>query len=479
VILRVYGFAGAENAYGLDVAVEGCEAAACVDDAFEDDDALDAAAAIAPGDYAGLAVCGGDDDWYAVEVCAGGVVNAQTTFRHALGDVDVALLDAAGQVVDVSAGIGDAEAVRAQAAAAGTMYVQVYGYDGAQNAYALSLTVDGCGECAADADCGDGEICVEGACVAAPVADGTCGAPFVVDAFGPFEGTTSGREGAYGGRCGGGPASGESVWAMAFDGAGTVCVSLEGSAYDTVLHVRTGCDDPASEIACNDDDFAVTGGLQSALSLDVAADQTYFLFVDGYTGADGEVNEGDYVLNVAPGPCAALCEVDADCGDGEVCVEGRCAEAPGCVEDADCGAGQVCLFGQCFAAQADGTCDAPFPILDYGPIEGSVAAGPSAIAAGCGLGARGAEAVYAMAFDGSGEVCVSTIGSSYDTVLHVRTACEDPAAEVACNDDEPDSTASALTLQVVADQTYFVVVDAYARDGGGDYVLDVQPGACP
>ncbi len=344
VFVRVYGFAGAENAYGLNVAVDGCAPVACEDDGAEDNDTLETAAEAAPGLAEGLAVCAGDDDWFAVEVCAGGVLTARAIFAHATGDLDLALHDAAGAELARSAGVGDLEEARARAAVDGPLYVRVHGFRDAENTYALELQVEGCG-CESDDDCLAGDVCAEGRCVAAP--DGTCEAPFFIGAFGAIEGTTADRDGVHGGTCGGGAQSGEAVYAMAFDVGGEICLNLAGSAYDTVLYVRAAdCARREAEAACNDDDDAA-GGLRSALTLSVEPGIVYFVFVDGFSPADGGVREGDYVLDVTPGPCAVGCAGDEDCGEGEICVEGACVAAPACAADEDCGEGELCVEGEC------------------------------------------------------------------------------------------------------------------------------------
>ena len=89
--MRVFGFGGAENAYRLAAAVNDCDGPVCVDDDIEDNDARDDAAPVAPGRFEGLAVCPGDDDWYQVAACRGGLLSVTTRFSHAAGDVDLAL----------------------------------------------------------------------------------------------------------------------------------------------------------------------------------------------------------------------------------------------------------------------------------------------------------------------------------------------------------------------------------------------------
>ena len=53
--------------------------------------------------------------------------------------------------------------------------------------------------------------------------------------------------------------------------------------YDTLIHLRTRCDDPNSEIACNDD----WAGLASRILVPRMQPGTYFLMLDGYLGESG------------------------------------------------------------------------------------------------------------------------------------------------------------------------------------------------
>jgi len=42
------------------------------------------------------------------------------------------------------------------------------------------------------------------------------------------------------------------------------------------------------------------------------------------------------------------CLVDDDCGEGEICFNGRCTRSAECEDDSDCGEGQECVGDQCF-----------------------------------------------------------------------------------------------------------------------------------
>jgi hypothetical protein len=86
-------------------------------------------------------------------------------------------------------------------------------------------------------------------------------------------------------------------------------------------------------------------------------------------------------------------------------------------------------------------------------------------------GGAGPEHVYAWtpSIDGVGQI--STCGSEFDSVLHVRTGTCDDGTEVTCNNDEPSCLYnSRLSFPVSAGTTYYVFVDGYG-EGQGAYVV--------
>ncbi|MEL6181676.1 MAG: hypothetical protein AAFS10_22140, partial [Myxococcota bacterium] len=91
----------------------------------------------------------------------------------------------------------------------------------------------------------------------------------------------------------------------------------------------------------------------------------------------------------------------------------------------------------------------------------------------------GTEAIYAFTAPSSGTWCASTDGSAHDTFLYVRTACEDAASEIACNDDIawPGNSSSADDFALEGGQTAYIFVDGY--NGSGPFVLNVTAGGCP
>jgi hypothetical protein len=135
---------------------------------------------------------------------------------------------------------------------------------------------------------------------------GTCGSPFFVPAGGgTFTGTTSGSS-SQTGTCGTTGNAPERVyqWTPATSGPATIQTCGSGTNYDSVLYVRTATCSNGGQLGCNDDACANSTGANRAsrLTPTVTAGQTYFIFVDGFNGANG-----NYSLSITPpagGPTA-------------------------------------------------------------------------------------------------------------------------------------------------------------------------------
>lgn len=116
------------------------------------------------------------------------------------------------------------------------------------------------------------------------------GCPYdVIDATsalagGTVTGSTLGAPNLTGSHCGG-ESSPEVVYAIRPTQPGPIEVSAAhpGSDYDTMLSVRTDCDDPADELACNDD----SAGLLSRITFDAEACVTYYVVIEGYAASSG------------------------------------------------------------------------------------------------------------------------------------------------------------------------------------------------
>jgi hypothetical protein len=86
-----------------------------------------------------------DTDWFKFTLpaaAAGAGDYAKITFSDALGDLDMALYNSRGRMVDYSDGVTDQEQIPLDGCGAGTYYLEVYGYRGATNpAYTLAIGV--------------------------------------------------------------------------------------------------------------------------------------------------------------------------------------------------------------------------------------------------------------------------------------------------------------------------------------------------
>jgi hypothetical protein len=227
---------------------------------------------------------------------------------------------------------------------------------------------------------------------------------------GVTSGDTTGGDDDLNASCGGvgGP---DRVIEFTSTGAGTYTFDTFGSSFDTKIALYSDC---ATELACNDD----SGGLQSQLSLDMNADQTVLVVVDGYGG-----NVGPWVLNVAAPGGAFPCQ-DQDIG------------------------------GALGASVASGNTGVADEDLD-----------PS-----CGLGNAADQAIRFTA-PAAASYTFDTFGSGYDTVLSVWSDC---STQTACNDDS-GVLQSQLVVDLAQGQAVLVLVDGYSG-ATGDWVLNIASG---
>jgi len=117
-----------------------------LDDDLEDNDTREDAVPLAPGLHGDLVLRSEDEDWYAVQLCAGGTLTARILFSTDDGDLDLDVHDEEHGLAGWSTSATDDEEVLVRAGGTpATVFVLVYGYEGAGNEYALSLTVHDCG----------------------------------------------------------------------------------------------------------------------------------------------------------------------------------------------------------------------------------------------------------------------------------------------------------------------------------------------
>ena len=113
----------------------------CADDEFEDNDNQEQPALAEPGTLSGR-ICGGDEDWFAVQVNAGGALTATLSFTDADGSLDLEVFSPGGTSLGVSATDGDLETVNVDPVLeSGLHLVRVFAPRGAENDYTLGLSV--------------------------------------------------------------------------------------------------------------------------------------------------------------------------------------------------------------------------------------------------------------------------------------------------------------------------------------------------
>ena len=173
-------------------------------------------------------------------------------------------------------------------------------------------------------------------------------------------------------------------------------------------------------MACDDDGG---GSLTSRITATLTAGVTYYIVVDGY----GTTYSGPYTLHVTPASCTPT-------------VADTCAGATCAITASGSWSGNSCSY-----------------LHDYTPSTCAYS------------GSNGYDVVYALTVGYYREVQISTAGSSFDTVLYVRSgSCT--GTEIGCNNDYNDTT-SYLDLWLNAG-TYYIIIDGYSSNCGA-YSLTV------
>ncbi|MEM7244445.1 MAG: hypothetical protein AAF533_03835 [Acidobacteriota bacterium] len=117
----------------------------CIDDPREPNELWESAPAVEPGLSQQLVLCEGDSDHFRIAVQAGETLTAEIDFEHALGDLDLVLLDPAGAELDFSNGTTDSERVEVTPTVEGVHAIRVLGKDPTdENLYTLLVTTTGC-----------------------------------------------------------------------------------------------------------------------------------------------------------------------------------------------------------------------------------------------------------------------------------------------------------------------------------------------
>jgi hypothetical protein len=285
-----------------------------------------------------------------------------------------------------------------------------------------------CGGCGVE--CSTLETCIGGDCTGSSVCPAdSCSTAIDVTGGGRFTGSTTCAGDDYSGTCGG-SAGREIVFKFTLAATQDVFISTQGSSFDTVLYVRRGVCDSGTDIYCNDDEH---GTLQSELNpVDLAAG-TYYVFLDAYFSS----SYGNYVFDIYMTDTSF--EGDR-CGDPEYVDVATATEVSG------------------------DTC--PWYWFDANPD-----------AVGCSGLAEGKDRLYYFIVKYSPmtltfETCG---GASWDTVLYVRSACNEAGGGVVCNDDGCGGGTYQSTITHTFDPgLYYLWVDGWSGDECGGYTVSIS-----
>ncbi len=318
--------------------------------------------------------------------------------------------------------------------------------------------VDACGIRGEQVEaCTGTDVCLDGACAEGGEGD-TCDVVSYVDAEDQtLAGTLSDvYTDAFEGSCGG--QGRDRVWAFTVDRE--VRLTAQATGFDTVLYLRSSCDDASTEEDC-DDDSNPPGDRGSRFG-ETLEPGTYFLILDSYGNPGG----GDYEVELTFEeicPCEAG-EVRCDGGTVQTC-EGAGDACPDWVDTAACDDGETCFDGACIEQSEGDTCADAFVIEPVGQvIEGDLSAGFGNDAEGS-CGGAGPDAIYTFTL--TEPTLMTALMEGFDTVLHVRSACEDGETEFDCNDDARgvDENGSLLDVELGAG-TWFLFADGFNDDVG-------------
>lgn len=324
----------------------------------------------------------------------------------------------------------------------------------------------------------------------------------------------------------------ETVYRFTVDHPVTLDASTDSLAttLDTVLYVRSVCQDPATELACDDD--VASGNARSHLTVPLAPG-SYYLVVDGRNVGSA----GSYTLTVRlfsglGEPCTGA----VDCAPGDtcraippstqltcqppVCSDGRDDDGdgdidfpadPGCTGPTDDSEDDACPSGAGCPVCSNGLDDDGDGLTDYPQDSGCLAASgaseescageteplllvTAATTSGTTVGATNQLTPTCAAMSTAPErvhtlrvphplasLVIDTNTSPFDTVLSFLTStC---TTSLACDDDSGDpGTQSRITHANVAAGTYQLAVDGFNASAGA-YVLHVagvypNGGAC-
>ncbi len=219
-----------------------------------------------------------------IETCGSGTTYDSVLYLRAASCATGAEVQCNDDACANASGLFRASRITPTVTAGTTYYIVVDGFGGSSGSFALRVTPLG----------------APSSTTSTTLAGAACGSATVIPAGGgTFTGTTSGTS-TLAGTCGISGLAPERVfqWTPTTSGTATIQTCGAGTTYDSVLYLRSPtCTSPEVTNGCNDDACPNASGLFRASKVTpvVAAGQTYFIVVDGYSGSSGS-----FTLSVTP-----------------------------------------------------------------------------------------------------------------------------------------------------------------------------------
>ncbi len=381
-----------------------------------------------------------------------------------------------------------------------TYFIVIDGWDAADNVsgtYTLTLSEvcvpdcdtencgdDGCGgicgECAETEVCGEDQVCE----TYSGHGD-SCADPFVVNgaALTAEDGVLYTKSsstilptnefGFNDGACGAlnrnGLSSDDEVYAFTPAVSGVYTLRVAGD-FDAMLYVATACDD--IDGTCIAEESGVTGPNPEELSVQLAADTTYYVIVDGdHTSSN---IEGTYTLTIFE-PCIPQC-------DGRMCGPDQCGFecGDGCESAFYCDDGGLC---QPYNEHGD-SCLNPFVVpgsLPYSDIGDTTSMHPvydvaedQCPGATTDWGTASDDVVYSFTPEETGVYTIAASSDEFDSALYVARDCDLESACVGAARSAGRNTS--LTLSLEGGAEYAVVLDGVSTGSNfnGAYTFSIS-----